>query len=209
MRKIFVGLNFVSGPAILGFLLAFAVLMLAMTGPAEARQSRPYGEWCSGTSDCAGNLSCHNTVEWNLSNNPTCQCPEPGDGSYSTARNPNTGESRPVCYGNGVPCERNWDPEYGAFSSCQLHLKTEFGQFDSRITGLPENGTYPLRASPDRSARVSGTVTQSDAIWVVWCEPHSGTIWCNVDFGGQDGWIEMNYIRNADFHRSYPDRPRY
>lgn len=210
MRRINIGMNSSSGMGVMACLFGFFVLFLALTGAADARQHVDYGGSCDGTSECYGNLSCHSGgLQLNLRFDNTCECPEPGDGSYSTGRHPDSGEARPVCWGAGVPCERHWDPEYGAFGDCQVHVKTEFGQFDSLIIGLAPTGTHPLHASADRNSRVSGTVNGSGAgIWVVWCEPTGSQIWCNIDFNGQNGWIEMEYVAFADIHRGYPNRPR-
>ena len=134
MRKIIIGQNLNSGMAVLGFLLGFAALLLVLTGPAHARQHVEFGGSCNGTSECVGNLSCHvGSLQWNLEPEKTCECPEPGDGSYSEGTNPENNDRRPLCYGRGLPCERHWDPEHGAFADCLPHELSEFGQFDSLI----------------------------------------------------------------------------
>lgn len=207
MRKIIIGQNLNSGVAVLGFLLGFAALLLALTGPAHARQHVEFGGSCNGTSECVGNLSCHlGSLQWNLELEKTCECPEPGDGSYSERTNPENNDRRPVCYGRGLPCERHWDPEHGAFADCLPHERSEFGQFDSLIIGLPENGPYPLRASYDRSSRAIGTVNRRDRIWVVWCDSRGGEMWCNIELNGLNGWIEMRYVAHTEVHRMYESR---
>ena len=99
MRKIIIGQNLNSGMAVLGFLLGFAALLLVLTGPAHARQHVEFGGSCNGTSECVGNLSCHvGSLQWNLEPEKTCECPEPGDGSYSEGTNPENNDRgiRPV-----------------------------------------------------------------------------------------------------------------
>jgi hypothetical protein len=88
-------------PFNLASVLALMIGGLAMSTPAQSDGKRGYGEPCAGTSDCAGNLSCHYTQVPHPQRIThifqECWCPEPKDAGYSTKN------GRPVCWGPGVP----------------------------------------------------------------------------------------------------------
>lgn len=211
MQRIFIEMYFESRMVALAFLVGLFGLLMVSAGPADAQGLPGYGDSCDGTSDCPGNLSCHIAgVSWSLDTELTCECPEPGDGSYSTASTPNGNDYRDVCYGQGVPCERLWDPEYGQFADCRVHaLMPEFGQFDSIfLAGAGSSATdFPLYASPDPNSRASYILNGGDRIWAVWCDRrYNNDMWCNIEFNGQNGWVEMRHVHYWEVEGAYPSR---
>ncbi len=84
----------------LPFLLIFAACIFLSSGTALSGDKK-YLEFCHGTKDCSGNLTCRKDGTLYL-----CLCPKPGDAAYrdlNARSKERSSKPRVVCYGAGVP----------------------------------------------------------------------------------------------------------